>query len=305
MMIRSLQFTDVAALLLFLGKAPANEARTRDRLGRGQRESRPFIPLLRDSLISGDKRHNLVCAASGRMRGVACLRRRGGPSVWEIEYLLLARGHEDCCVELLEKSGACGDEAGIERLFLRLDSDSPAVDMARQAGFSQYVTECLYCIEGERDSRPVDLSLAIRSGSRDDEYKLFRLYSAAVPVQVRSVEGMTFQEWSQSRERPRSRESVFERDNEALAWLRTGFDRAAGQLDVVSTLDGGELGQVVDQGLSVLRGRQPVYCLVPEFQVPLRRVIEERGFRQVAQYCCLSKQLAVRVREPRLVPLQA
>ena len=90
-----------------------------------------------------------------------------------------------------------------------------------------------------------------------------------------------------------------------MAWLRTSSDRLAGEFDVVSTLDTTELGQVIDQGLFFLRGRRPVYCVVPEFQVTLRRAVEERGFRQTAEYACLSKQLAVRVPEPRLVPLQA
>jgi hypothetical protein len=37
----------------------------------------------------------------------------------------------------------------------------------------------------------------------------------------------------------------------------------------------------------------------------LMLILEERGFRQVAEYCCLSKQLMVRVHEPQLVPLSA
>jgi hypothetical protein len=71
----------------------------------------------------------------------------------------------------------------------------------------------------------------------------------------------------------------------------------------MTTREGASLGEMVDHSLSLLGGRKVVYCLVAEFQQHLRRTLEEKGFRQVAQYSCLSKQLVVPVREPRLVPL--
>jgi hypothetical protein len=48
-----------------------------------------------------------------------------------------------------------------------------------------------------------------------------------------------------------------------------------------------------------------VYCLVPEFEMQQQQVLKERGFRQVAEFSCLSKQYVARVREPQLVPLSA
>jgi len=304
-MIRPLQIVDVAVLLLFLGKSPVNEARIRDRFNKREKESRPLVTLLRDCLVSRDSRYSLVCSDGGLIRGLACLRKRGGPDVWEIEHLLLARGHEGCCLDLLERLAATEDEIRVEHLFLRLDTGSPAVDIARQAGFGHYLTESLYCLQGTHESEPPEMSLAIRPGSGADEYGLFRLYSGAVPVQVRNVEGMTFQEWSQSRDRTADSESAFESEGELSAWLKTRVDGTAGQFELVTALGADELGQIVDHGLSVLEGRHPVYCLVSEFQEPLRRVLEERGFVLLAEYSCLSKRFAVRVREPGLVPMQA
>jgi hypothetical protein len=57
--------------------------------------------------------------------------------------------------------------------------------------------------------------------------------------------------------------------------------------------------------MAALKGRHPVYCLVSEYQQQLQHILEEKGFSRVASYFCLRKQLAIRVREPQLVPLQA
>lgn len=304
-MIRPLHLTDVAVLLLFLGKSPVNEARARGRLSYKEKASPLAVPALMSGLISRDRRHSLVYAHRGLIRGLVYLRRCGGPSVWEIEHLLLAPGHEKLCVDLLEMLGSARDEIGVERLFLRLDSSSPLVDTARQAGFSHYLTEILYCLEGTSPSGPPELLPTLRPRSSADEYKLFRLFTTAVPIQVRSVEGMTFQEWKHSGDRAATKEFVVENRNEISAWLRIRFEGVAGQFDIVTTLETTELGQLVSYCLSILRGRYPIYCLVPEFQPQLQRILKERGFHRVAEYSCLSKQLAVRAREPQLVPIRA
>jgi hypothetical protein len=296
---------DVPALLLFLGRSPVNEARARGRLANRERELASFFPLLSGCLISRDKQRSLVYAPGGMIRGLVCLRTCHGPGAWEIEHLLLAPGHEDCCLGLLERPGSAGDGFGVGRLFLRVDSASAAVDMARQAGFGHYLTEAVYRLEEGRRAEARGSPVAARPRVSADGYRLFRLYSAAVPMQVRRVEGMTFEEWQQSRERGVARDSVLEDGGEIRAWLRMRVEGTAGQFDIVTDLAADELGQVVDCCLHALRGKDPVYCLVPEFQVQLRSIIEERGFRQAAEYACLSKQLLARVHEPRLVPLQA
>ncbi|MEE9401157.1 MAG: hypothetical protein V3V32_03975, partial [Dehalococcoidia bacterium] len=241
----------------------------------------------------------------GLIQGLVCLRSCRGPSAWEVESLLLAPGHEECCLGLLERVGSAGGEIGAGRLFLRIESNSRTVDMARQAGFSQHLTEFLYRLGEEPRVEPPEPPVVLRPKLSADEYGLFRLYSATVPLRVRSVEGMTFEEWHQSRDRVAVRELVFENGGEITVLLRIRPEGMAGQFDIVTDLGSTELGRLVDYCLSVLSGRNPVYCLVPEFQQQLRSILEERGFRQVAEYCCLSKQLVVRVREPQLVPLSA
>lgn len=303
-MIRSLQLTDIPALLLFLARAPTNEARTRDRLASREIELLSAVPLLKGCLISADKHHSFVCVHGGFIQALVCLRRGQGPSAWFVERLFLEKGCEDNCYDLLERVGYAGGEIKAERVFLRLDSSSPVVEIAKQAGFNHYLTELLYRLDEVRQSLPDSLP-ELRPKLAVDENALFRLYSASTPLPVRSAEGMTLQEWCQSRGKDADRELVQEQAGEITAWLRISHSGAAGRFEIYAAPASNELGKLVDYGVTLLKTRRPVYCLVPEYQNQLRHTLEERGFYQAGAYACLSKQLAVRVSEPRLVPLRA
>jgi hypothetical protein len=84
-----------------------------------------------------------------------------------------------------------------------------------------------------------------------------------------------------------------------------GLGGMAGWFAIMTESGADELGQLLNYSLAALKGRRPVYCLLPEYQVQLQSVLEGRGFYRVAEYSCLYKQLAVRVSEPQLVPLHA
>ena len=304
-MIRVLHLTDTPMLLLFLGSSPVNEARMRDRLTTREVELLAAAPLLRGCLISDDKQCSFVCVNRGFIQALVSLKRCHGPGAWMVERLLLSPGQESLCFDLLERLAFSGGKLKAERLFLRLDSSSPAVDMAKQAGFNHYLTEFLFCLKEGQGSEPTESQLVLRPKSTSDEYALFRLYSAAAPLQVRCAEGMTLQEWSQSRDRNATRELVLEKGGEISAWLRIRMGRTAGRFEIVGELGAENLGELVNYSLAALKGRHPIYCLISEFQQQLRQILEEQGFYQVAAYSCLSKQLAVRVQEPQLVPLRA
>ncbi len=304
-MIRPLQITDIAGLLSFLGKTPTNEARTLRGLVGADRRATPLASLLMGCLLPTGATRNMVYSRRGEIQGLACLRRLSGPAAWEVEQLLLLPGHEDYCADLLERLGVAGNEVGIERLFLRLESGSPTTEIARQAGFGHYLNEFLYVSEQPRQPATPDMARPFRPRSSADEQPLFRLYSAAVPVEVRSAVGMTYSEWSHSRSRYGDREFVAEDDGNISSWLSVKHDGKAGHFSVLSSSGAPELREMVERCLSLLRGRSPLYCLVPEYQVELRRAVEDEGFEPVAEYSCFSKQLTVRVREARWVPLQA
>jgi hypothetical protein len=304
-MIRSLRLADAALLLLFLGKSPVDEARTRSRLNDRGLELAALVPLIRSCLMAQDARHSYICIRGGFIQAMACLQSCRGHSAWEVERLLLIPGREECGLDLLEKLGSFRDEIEAGRLFLRLRSDSPVVDVARQAGFSQYLTELLYQLGDGSRAAPRESSLSLREKAGDDEYRLFRLYTATVPVQVRTVAGMTYDEWSQSRDRGTVKELILEEGGEVTGWLRLRNNGKTGQFDIIGDLGADEMTELVDYSLSALQGKNPVYCIVPEYQPQLQRMLEEAGLNQVAEFLCMSKELMERVREPQLVPLSA
>ena len=305
MMVRSLRPADVLPLLFFLSNSPANEAKVRGRLCDAGSKAGPILPLLVGCFVSQRRQRSIVQADGGAVRGLVCLRSCRAPIAWEIERLLLAHGHEGCCVSLLEMPGSAGDALKAGWIYLRLDSTSQALAMARQAGFSQYLTEHLYRLDEGPRPEPKASGLVARPKQDADERAIFRLYSAAVPLPVRRVEGMTFEEWLGKRECGAFRELVVEDKGESVGWLRLRLDRSAGEFHLMTAREGASLDEMVDVSLTLLGGRKATYCLVAEFQSQLRRALEERGFRQVVEYSCLSRQLVVPVREPQLVPLGA
>jgi hypothetical protein len=301
-MIRPLRLADVAALLLFLGRSPVNEARARGRLGDKSWGLAAAAPVLQGCLVTHDAHLSYVCVNGGFIWGLACLQSCRGPHAWEMELLLLTQGHESCSLDLLEGLGSESEEIG--RLFLRLSSGSGVLDAAKRAGFSEYATEALYRLEADRRA-PKGPDAALRPKTGADDHNLFRLYNACVPVKVRSVAGMTLEEWRGNRDRGPVREYVQDGGGELTAWLRVRRDGRAGQFDMLVAPGSGDIGLLVDHALSLLSRSRPVYCLVPESQVQQPHALEERGFRRVGEYRCLSKELMARVRKPQLVPLSA
>ncbi|MFC2059339.1 hypothetical protein ACFLTS_06885, partial [Chloroflexota bacterium] len=238
-------------------------------------------------------------------RGLISIRSCSGPGAWEIDRLLMNPGNDDDCINLLEHSASIAGDIGAEKLFLRLNSDSVIADISKQSGFRHYLTEYCYCLDQMPDVHSPEMPLVARPKLSADEQRLFRLYNVAVPPKVRSAEGITFQGWLQSRDRNISKELVFEKTGEILGCLSIKLKGGIRQLNIVSTGEADIIDTLVKYSLALLEGKGTIYWHVPEFQQCLRDILEEQGFRHIAEYSCLVKQLSATVREPSLVPLQA
>ena len=303
-MIRSLNPTDLAVLLLFLGKSPINEAKTRDRFNRKGDGFLSQIPIVASCLIPQDGRHILGYSRHGLIQGLVALRRRSGPGKWEIDHLLLTNDYEEYGVDLLERLGTARQDIGLEQLFLRVDSNSPLVDMAKQSGFGHYLSETIYQVDQVAPSTVTSDELGLIQRVKEDDYALFRLYSAVLPVKTRSVEGMTFQEWVESKEKGAWKEYIVRQEGDISVWIKIRSNKLAGQFEIITLPQSTDSSRLVDFCISELNGRSPAYCLVSDYQEQLRQIMEERSFKQVAEYCCFSKQFKQRIREPKLVPMQ-
>ena len=244
-----------------------------------------------------------------RVIALAIVRQRSGPQSWEVTQLFSdpRTGTDHQLADLLEKLSGTAASHGGERVFLRLRSDDPLIDVARLSGYFPCVAEVLHKGMPLRRGHSEASGAAAeeeaplpRKKTRADHHGLFRLYNAATPQEVRSSSAMTFNQWSASHEHTsgRWREFVVETDSAITGWVGTLRRVRTGQMStVVHPDDDRSLDSIVDFGLRRLGGAKAVYCLVPEYQVAFRSVLAQRGFNEVASYITLVKSTVSTVKK--------
>ncbi len=302
-MIRSFIPLDVVDLLI-TGKSLSNKAKTKDSVGKKDAMLNNLASILGDWFNPQFRSSVWVYTEGLTVRGLASVRDRCGPSAWEINRLLVGEDDRYSCLRLLEYLSSVGGELEIGRIFLRLPAESPLLRVAEETGFLHYSTEHLYWRGSSEDGEPRSEAASASSPRRkrvDDEYRLFELYLKCVPAHVRRVEGMTFKEWQSNRDRSVGQEWVFEKDGGLVGWVAVNNSRSLGQLDMIAATRG-EMENVVNYGLTCLSGSGHLYCLAPDFEVALLRLLEDRGFSRVTTYSALAKELVVRVVEPYAMP---
>ena len=254
-----------------------------------------------------------------RLGGLASARVRTGCRVWEVDRLYLPRGQwqangdrgtaqwESGPLQLLEELTRVVAAQQAERIFLRLSSDSPLVPLARHAGLFPYYEETLL----ERRERAPHLNdiagaaAVLRDRMQEDDYRLFQLYSAATPQQVRVALGLTFDQWRDAQEPGSGRqvERLTEKNGRLTGWLglwsRGAFEAGA----VVVHPDHPESLPALLQLALSRRGH--LRWLVPDYQVMTKSLLLHHGFREVARYVVLIKTLAVRVTIPGMARVEA
>lgn len=308
-MIRSIRPTDFASFLAFLRKGNVNDAKTGRNLGRNDRGLFSVGRFFKEWLSLDENRYTWIETSRGRIRGLISVRSRPSPINWQVDSLILDRGSDclDICLRLLEYVSAVGSENGIHKVFLRVEKESPLKEVARQAVFLPYKTELLYARAAQPGailSTPGD---RVRPKRPADDINIFHLYSAAVPGHVRQAEAMTFDEWKAITKKHLSlsaqQELVIERDGSVAGWLRVRQGRQANSFDILTLPQQEEtMEELLNHCLSILDQKRPTFCLVPEYRDDLRRALEERCFGLMGEYSSFVKQLAVRIRQPRLAP---
>lgn len=307
-MIRSFFPLDVLDILL-QGGALANRAGTKDNIVRKETALASLPNLLGQWFNPQLKTRVWICTEGFTLRGVASVRNRSSSQAWEVDRLMLREQDIDCCISLLEHVGVVGGELAVQRVFLRLPATSPLLNAAEKAGFLPYATECLYWCE----KRETEGKVAVNETSPDsnprrkqagDERRLFELYEKCVPVSIRRVEGLTFAQWQANKGRSLGQEWVFERGGFLVGWIAVRASRDMGQLEVIAA-SRGALDNVMEYGLTCLRGCHHLYCLAPAFDQELSQLLGRRGFSQVSMYSALTKELVVKAAEPCFMPAGA
>jgi hypothetical protein len=260
-------------------------------------------------------RHGWIDECDGRAVGMVSVRGRLGSDVWDIEQLIIANGKEgrDAGTALLHTVSDAAANHGIQKVFLRLESDNKVVDSALRAGFYAYTGELLFRINhAPRDGEWLPPPFRPRRPS--DHQALFQMYNALVPAEVRSVEGMTLQEWRWSDGwglRPVNwitkhlfvrQDFVIEEEGAITAWLKVERHNRTMELLWMPGKTC-ELNEMMRFGALVLGYWMPCICVVRSFQNSFRLPLESLGFRQVGEHHLLVRSLLARVHQTRLMPV--
>ena len=292
-MIRSLHPLDAARYAFFGAPGRSNRAYTLENLGS---EIQPRLPIMEAARLSLSSQGKGVCALAwingNQVMGIVAARQRSGPRTWEVSHLVLGSDYDRGCVDLLKRTCQEVARKGGERVFIRLIADDPLVEEARMCGFVPCLRELRY--RGRRRLTPNTRPMSVRRKGPPDEYSLFQLYTASTPSQTRLMVGTTFGQWASSRERSRGRhrEYVYERDGVVRGWIRTNQRFGAAQLTMMIHPDEEtSISALLDHGLTRLTRTNTVYCMVPDHQTLLERVLLQRGYEVVSEHVTLARSM--------------
>ncbi len=305
-MIRSLRPTDLVSVLASSGSF-SNYVRTKDCLGWEDASRSLLLPLLRQWVRLRKLHHTLVWIERNQIQGLISIRQRAGRSAWEISLLHLPSDGSRVGFNLLDALGFLGDMPTIPRLFLRLPQDSELIQIAMKSGFTLYAQQRLYEYTGKQaphvpGDSPVQLSFHALDTPAD--FRLFQVYGQVFPERVRRWEGMTLDEWEDSREIfPWGRVYLCEKESKEIGWLDLETRGKKACMEIVAPEEDREcLEQVLLWGLEQLSSRTQVFSLAYTFQTRLCQLLEDKGFRLSNEYSLLAKEQVVRIKQPCLAP---
>ena len=255
----------------------------------------------RQSLIRNPNRVTVGDWNGIDLSSLASARTRNGIRAWEVDRLHVKDAKDtDQALDLLEQLVVAAGAHGAEKIFLRLACDSQMVDLARRAGFFPYFEEIhlvgqVALVEKEEPSDAVSGDSGkyeAEDRAESDSYGLFQLYCAATPQPVRNGVGLTFDQWSDAQEQPRSHrdESVLNLDGKIVGWrMREPFGQAvAGQVlahpnhpDVMPWL--------------IEMSRETPNWLIPSYQENAVDLLARQGFQEAGRYTMLIKTVTVPV----------
>ncbi len=233
-------------------------------------------------------------------------------ATWEVDQLLVGTEARHTSAELLARADVLLVRSGAERVILRLAEDDDAVGTANEAGYRSYKEESVFHtssarIPGRSPSLPIDV--AAHSKRPEDEYPLFRLYTAANPVSVRTAEGLTFREWNEttavrSQGIRKLRDTVFEAGGQPVAWLRTGVG-SSGQNLVHAVFHPDRRIELIEPVLSlalVAAKGKPLAAVVPSDDDVVGNMVEGAGLRYQGRFLNLIHHIRDRATEHTFMP---
>ncbi len=306
-MIRQLRLSDLPRQLLPGRLTGPDLAFTREAMA-GNAPRLSLLELARWTMPPIFLQQPLALIEGFKIRALAVVRARAGLRSWELSHLYPSSVAAQHIGELLEWTGAQAASQGGERLFLRLEAGSPLEVVARRSGFFPGFIEEVFERRGPREPSDRTMHLQLRPPSVADQYGLFRLYNAAVPASVRSMSGLTLDQWRDSQERPLRRvtEYVWDRDGEIAGWLR--MVRHEGMTTVDALLHPREADRaflVCEEAARLVGDDEAIAWLVPGYQPAMAWGLRKAGWQATNSYAVLIRTLAKGVRELSMSPARA
>lgn len=229
---------------------------------------------------------------------------RSGPLAWDVSEVYVARRDPDVALMALEQVAFPAGAAGARRIFLRMRSDSELSTEARAAGYRPAYSETVYTAPSSEELRGSLEELTAPNFTPvgpEDSHAAYRLYCAAVPIDVRTRVGQVLEEWESAQE-PLGRKSS------AFAVREPGTERLEAIVRLaeltghhyVSWMRTADSALGLETFLAPLRsstGDKPVAAMVRSYDAGLGEPLRDFGFTKGETYDVMIKTLAVPVTE--------
>ncbi|MFQ5473391.1 MAG: hypothetical protein ACE5FA_10975 [Dehalococcoidia bacterium] len=281
--------TDIVALVSFDGKVHPNEAKPLDRLGLHDR-THALEEALEQWFSFATGKHTWVSVKGATIHGLVTARPRRKRSAWEVEILIDADDDKTVVNSLFNRMVSGVLRAGAERVFLRLDADSPLIESARSVGFFTYQDQTLFRLSRSPTADAPDLPM--RRREKKDHLGIFQLYGRVAPANVRAVEGATLREWQAAQEKwgGRPRDFILESDGVIGAHVRI-VGGPTGRIAILAEGGRNTADDLVRFALSRLKRSTSVLCLASGHDWAVARALQDAGFEPDSRYTVLAKRL--------------
>lgn len=273
-------------------------------------DSPPLFDLVRQGVAPRGTSSAFIMLDGFRVGAIAVMRQLQGFRSWQLTDLYSTPRALLQCNDLLEYCSNYASKKGAERLFLRVSQESQLRLVARRSGFLDGFTEDMY--QMGKSATPSSLSNRryLRSLTRSDHYKLFKLYNQTVPASVRFAVGLTLEQWSDSREKVKGNpvEMVFDRDHDIRFWARIRDGKEQSVIEASLNPNEHVLSAVLCEEVIKLAQRRDetgtVLWLVPGYQPGIAGILRGLGWEKKESSLVLVKALAETVKHSGMIPIR-
>jgi hypothetical protein len=265
-----------------------------------------------------------ICEDHWRLLGFAQVRERPMHTAWDLSYLASMvetnLSSEEVLLALIEYILEMAASHGILRVFAKVETEVPELELFQRTGFQRYARELTYVYEPDANRFPAEpVPPSLRRWERHDVWGLHQLYRAVTPQRVQTAELLEnseeFARLNVGSLHPLP--SLFGRGSENYvcdvgvrigAWMRIcrGYGSTPHRIALIVHPEHTELAEPLlrfgTQRLLETDVRR-IYCLVREYDSFVITALCNSGFEQVSIKSLLVRHVASLAIRQSTVPL--